>query len=84
MSAANGGRGTPPTPPQGHGSPQEIPILKEVTYSVQHGSAKTEGDRGEISYVVVEAGMPVRHTYIVEDSDKKRILEGLSGGLKLL
>jgi hypothetical protein len=86
MSATNGGRGTPPVPPEGHGplaEQFEIPISKEVVYQFQNTEARREGNGGVISFLVIEAGMPVKHSYLIAEQGKKRLLEELSGGLTL-
>jgi hypothetical protein len=87
MSAANGGRGTPPVPPEGHGPPeqQEIPILKEVTYHSQQTTAQRmqDGSGAVISFIVLEGGQPVQHRYIIGEPGKKALLEELAGGLAL-
>lgn len=86
MSAMNGGRGTPPVPPLGHGPPapaQEVPIVKEVTWQSQQTTAERGEQGGRISFVVIEGGMPVAHHYLIGDAGKKVLLEELSGGLTI-
>lgn len=83
MSAADGGRGTPPIPPEGHGPPQEIPILKEITYRSQGTNAQRADKGAVISVVVVDGGQPVQLHIVVGESGKKTILEELAGGITL-
>lgn len=86
MSATNGGRGRPPVPPEGHGPPeqaQEIPITKQIVYQSQHTTAERGEAGARINFVVIEAGMPVTHSYLVGEPGKQEILKELSGGLTL-
>jgi hypothetical protein len=86
MSATNGGRGTPPVPPPGHGLPaqtQEIPIEKEVTLISKGTLAQRTEDGAILSFIVIEGGLPVKYSYVVGAPGKKLILEELSGGLTL-
>lgn len=84
MSAANGGRGAPPVPPEGHGPPQEaIAISKRVIQQSQGTRAERDGNGGSISFLVVEAGQAVEYTYLIGEPGKKAILEELAGGITL-
>ncbi len=73
-------------PPEGHGPPvqQEIPILKEVTYNSQGTSAQRVDNGAVFSFVVIEGGQPVRHSYIAGEPGKKAVLEELAGGITLV
>jgi hypothetical protein len=85
VSAANGGRGTPPVPPAGHGPPPQegIPITKEITQISQGTLAERTEDGAILTFIVIDGGQPVKHNYLVGDPGKKQILEALSGGLTL-
>jgi hypothetical protein len=83
MSAANGGRGEPPIPPEGHGPPQEVPISKEIIQPSQATSCQRTANGARLSFVVIENGEVVQHTYSIGEPGKKLILEELSGGLTL-
>jgi hypothetical protein len=84
MSAANGGRGKPPVPPEGHG-PQapQVPPRRIVEHSLQTEAQGTEDGKGlVVTFLVSEAGEPVLRSYIVGEPGRKAIQEVVNGGIE--
>lgn len=86
MSAANGGRGAPPVPPEGHGPPdrgQQVPITKEITHISQATVAERHEHGAILVFVVMDGGQLVKHNYLVGAEEKSALVEQLTGGLKI-
>lgn len=61
-----------------------IPIEAEVTrQSKATDCVRTENGGLQLSFVVMEGGVPVQHTYLVGEKGKLKILDTATGGLTL-
>lgn len=85
MSAANGGRGTPPVPPEGHGPPQapRIPPRHIVEHSLGTEAQATDDGGLIVTVLISEAGEPVRRSFIIGKPGRKAIQEAVNGGIEI-
>lgn len=84
MSASNGGRGTPPIPPESH---QPQPPQREprqiIECPVGTSASRIGGDRQlMITFVTVEAGEPVKRTFLVGEAGQGAIKDAVTGGIE--
>ncbi|HET7053663.1 MAG TPA: hypothetical protein VFI09_07095 [Solirubrobacterales bacterium] len=85
MSASNGGRGAPPVPPEGHGPqpPQREP-RQVIECPVGTSASRIEGERGlMLTFVTVEAGEPVKRTFLVGENGEGAIRDAVTGGIQI-
>lgn len=85
MSAANGGKGTPPVPPESHmpDPPQREP-RQIIEYPVATSASRIEGSRPlMLTLVVIEQGEPVKRTFLVGEQGRKQIQEAVNGGIEV-
>lgn len=89
ISASNGGRGTPPVPPEGHGPEpeptQQVVVTREIVERSLGTTAERTGDSGlAVSFIVPnETSQLVRRTFLVEEQGKQNIADAITGGVVL-
>ncbi len=84
MSAANGGRGTPPVPPEGHG-PQvpQVPPRRIIEHSLDTEAQATDDGKLVVTTLVMEAGEPVLRSVIIGKPGRKTVQDACNGGLQV-
>lgn len=83
MSASNGGRGTPPVPPEGHGPPRQVEIGKTILQQALGVEVERDGEGLVLSFIVPEAGEPIRRTFRVGKSGREKIRDAANGGVEI-
>lgn len=80
MSAKNGGRGKPPTPPQ---QQKEIAIEGQVIRQSRQTNAERTDNGLAITFVVPVNGAFMQHTYLIGERGRDAIRDAITGGLEV-